>query len=182
MAIIQRLDGETYDLKEDFGIRTVDIVISSPSPRHVTGEIEGRDGLVDYGTDYEPRTITASFRMFAKDMPDFPLLRDEVFHVFRSKEPFYFIEKRRRGKRWKVKMNSSFDIEQAFIKGSFDIEMIAYLPYAESIGTTQDIQRNGISADDELWGFGMGLIDEMSEFEYISATWFYVGDKKWSDI
>lgn len=164
MAIIQH-GITTYNL-EEIGIITLDINISSPVPKHHTGDVEGSDGVIDYGTDYEPRIIKCKFAMIAVDELDYPLLRNEVFYIFRTKQSFYFIEKRRPMVRWKVKVNSSFDIEQVYTSGKFEVELIAYLPFAESIETTQHIDKNGINANDGLWGFGMGLIAENDSLRY----------------
>lgn len=165
MTVIQRLSGETYNLR-DLGIRTRDIIVSSPPPRNYTGQVDGRDGLIDYGTDYDARPIIGRFTMFAVDLDDYVLLRDEVFNIFSTKEPFYFIDSRYPVKRWKVKTADSFDPERANRMGKFDVNMIAYLPFAESIGTSQTIQNNGIDANDALWGFGMGLIADDDSLIY----------------
>jgi phage-related protein len=181
MTIIIRQNGTRYDLKE-FGIRTKDFVVSSPSPRHTTEEIDGRHGVVDMGTTYDVRTITCSFRMSAYDLSDYPLMRDEVFALFQSTEAFYLIDSRIPFKRWFVKVASSFEPSQAYTFGDFTVQFVSFFPFAESIGTTQDIQENGINADDELWGFGMGLIEEMGDVEYVPTRWYHIGFKKWSEI
>src|SRR5690606_21346591 len=62
------------------------------------------------------------------------------------------------GKRNKVRLASSFDIEQVYRYGFGELVFeTTDLPFAESIGTTQDIEGNGINSNDELWGFGMVL-------------------------
>ncbi|MFD2658632.1 phage tail family protein [Gracilibacillus thailandensis] len=157
MTYIQRLDGTTYDLKE-LGIRTREIIVSSPPSRHTTSAIDGRDGEVDKGTDYGPRPITGQFTLFSYDLDDYVLMRDEVFHIFRTKQPFYLIDRRYPVKRYKVKVDGEFEPERAYTLGKFDVDMICNTVYAESLETSQFIQENGIDANDEVWGFGMGLI------------------------
>lgn len=181
MTYIQRLDGELLDL-DKAGLRTKDFVVSSPSYAHETEKIEGFNGVIDLETTIDPREITVAFRFIANDWMDFGLMRDEVFKLFRSKESFYLIEKRNKGKRWLVKVNDSFQIPQRGMFGDFEMSFMGLKGVSESIGTTKDIHENGIDANDELWGFGMGLIDEMAEHEELPATWFYVGGKKWSDF
>ncbi|WP_193064915.1 phage tail family protein [Oceanobacillus oncorhynchi] len=165
MTIIQRHNGETINL-DDAGIRTRDFIISAPTYNHQFGEIEGGLGVIDYGTSIGPREITVSFRATSYDIEDFSLLRDEIFNIFRSEESFYLIEHREPGKRWLVKVQNPYSIPQRNIFGNFDITFIGLKGVAESIGTTQDIQRNGINANDELWGFGMGLIADDESLIY----------------
>lgn len=165
MTKIYRLDGSVYDL-DSIGIQTKSFDVSSPPPRHVTVEIEGVNGVIDYGTTDGPKTINASFRFAAKDNIDQALLRDEIFSIFKTKEKFYISDPLTAGKRWLVKTNNSYNVERSYIYGDFEVEFIAFYPYAESIGTTQDIQRNGIDADSGLWGFGMGLIAEDESLIY----------------
>src|SRR5690606_20952936 len=52
------------------------------------------------------------------------------------------------------------------INGTAIVPFMTVSPYAESIGTTQDIQLNGITADSELWGYGMGLLAEDDSLVY----------------
>ena len=46
------------------------------------------------------------------------------------------------------------------------------LPFAESIGTTALIDENGVSVNDALWGYGMGIIsnDESQQYTHTSGT------------
>src|SRR5699024_7344709 len=70
------------------------------------------------------------------------------------------------GKRYKVRLTNAIELEQMLTVGEGEMVFeTTELPFAESIGTTADIDRNGISANDELWGFGMGLIDS-DEMKY----------------
>src|SRR5699024_10854055 len=40
------------------------------------------------------------------------------------------------------------------------------LPFSESIGTTQDIEENGLLYSQELWSYGMGLLYEDDAQKY----------------
>lgn len=165
MTIIQRHNGETINL-DDAGIRTRDFIISAPTYNHQLGEIEGGLGFVDYGTTIGPREITVYFRATSYDTEDFSLLRDEIFHIFRSEESFYLIEHREPGKRWLVKVQDTYSIPQRNVFGNFEIRFIGLKGVSESKGTTQDIQRHGVDANRELWGFGMGLIADDDSLKY----------------
>lgn len=165
MVLIQRHDGAIYDLV-DYGIRTRDLQISSPVPRHETEQVEGSNVAIDYGTTYEPRPIYAYFKAVANDIVDFSLLRDEIFHLFRTEKSFYLIEKRVRGKRWRVKVANPYVIPQRAVIGNFEIEFTALDGVAESIGRTSDIDQNGITYDSELWSYGMGLLYDEESHKY----------------
>ncbi len=138
MTLIQRLDGTTYDLL-DYGIKTRNVLISSPTPEHVFENAEGRNGVVDHGTTYDVRYITGMYRATSKDIKDFSLLRDEIFMIFRTDEPFYLIEKRLPGKRWLVKVEFPYEIPQKNIFGNFDVNFIGIKGVSESVGTSADI-------------------------------------------
>lgn len=157
MTFIQKQTGEIIDL-EEAGIRTRDFIISSPNPIHHTESIDGGIGLIDYGTDYGERDIKLLLRTSTKNIPSFSLKRDEIYDLFFSDEHFYLIERRIYGKRWKVKVRDSFDIQQRSLFGNFEIDFIGLDGYSESRGSSIEIHENGISAADNLWGFGMGLI------------------------
>lgn len=169
MTIIQRHNGETINLDEA-GIRTRDFIISSPNPVNVFEPIQGAMGVVDYGTTIGPREIRVYFRATSYDIDDFSLLRDEIFHIFRNEESFYLIEHREPGKRWLVKVQDPYSIPQRNIFGNFEISFIGLKGVAESIGTTQIIQQNGINANDELWGYGMGLIADDDSLRYTHGS------------
>jgi len=190
---ITKQNGKTFKLSY-YDIVVRDFVVGSIEILPTYSEIEGRHGRVNMGATYGTRAISVPFYFKANDLLDFPLLRDLLFELTVDTEPFYVRELRRDvfqigdnkyvgGKRYLVRLTSSFDIEQTYKYGFGELSFeTTDLPFAESIGTTQDIQENGINADDELWGFGMGLIEEMGDVEYVPTRWYHVGSKKWSEI
>jgi phage-related protein len=160
--IIEKLDGTIIET-EEYGIKLLTHSISSPSPRVVSEEIEGRDGYIEIDTTYDGRKIRASFFMYAFDKYDYPLLRNEVFRIFATKELFYFHEPNQK-RRWLVRA-SGFDIERFSPRGgTFEIEFSSPSPYAESIGTTLD----PFTFDAELWQIGQGL--EADNLKYVHNT------------
>lgn len=160
-----RLDGTTYDLAA-IGITTRDFNPSSPTYEHTVEKVEGRNGVVNTGTTHGARPINCSFYLKAHDLEDYALARDEVFQIFRSDEPFYLIDSRNPGKRWKVKGNNSFDVDQQRIYGFFDIEFTAFYPFAESVGTTQD----SFDTESGLWQIGQGLLADEGSQQYTFTT------------
>lgn len=156
-------DGTLYDLKKA-GIRTKDIIISSPAPRHETVELNGRDGMIDTGTSLGPRDITLRLKMTAKDSLDFGLLRDEIFRTLRGDRPFYLIEKRNPHKRWRVKVKDAFSIPQNYVYGDFEINLISFSSYSESMGTSLA----PLTLDVETWQVAQGLLAE--DVKYVHNT------------
>ncbi len=182
---ITKMSGDSFRLSEhDVTVR--DFNVSSVPVSGIYGTVEGRSGTVDYGADFGQRPISVPFFMKANVFADYPLLRDELFSLMVSREPFYIREMRREtygsingcgsdddgdrfvgGKRYKVRISGSFIIDQQFRYGFGELSFeTVESPFAESIGTTQDIQQNGISANDEFWGFGMGLLSDDSSHIY----------------
>lgn len=181
-AEITKLNGKTFRLS-DYGVTVRDFNVGSIPIIGRYGTMEGRSGTVDYGADYGQRPISVPFYAKAHDMADYPLLRDEIFQLVATKEPFYIRELRRQnevmiidedegdklvgGKRYKVRMNGDMTLDQQrhYGFGELSLETVDS-PFAESIGTTQDIENNGINADSVLWGYGMGLIADDDSLIY----------------
>lgn len=171
---ITKLNGESFRLS-DYDVIVRDFDVSSIPVEGVYGDVEGRSGLVNYGAEFGQRTITIPIYTKAYDMGDYALLRDELFGLMTTSEPFYVREMRRQsefntcgdvsddkyvgGKRYKVRVTGAYNLEQMRIYGFGEISLVTTeLPYAESIGTTADIDKSGLSSEDALWSFDMGLL------------------------
>lgn len=152
MTLVQRLNGKLLDL-DKAGLRTKDFIVSSPSYAHENEKIEGGHGVEDLESTIEPREITGVFRFLAKDWMDFGLMRDDIFRLFKSDESFYITEARNKGKRWLVKVDSSFQIPQKGMFGDFEVPFLGIKGLSESTGTTLDPR----TFDSELWQVGQGL-------------------------
>lgn len=155
--------------KKEFpkGLRPLDIYISSIDKQRHISNIEGTPGVIHNGSTPNGRIIEISVGLLSEDTKDYRLLRDEAYSFF-ADDYFYISESYQRGKRYKVSVIESFTptrLNQRMASMRFMLEM-ADLPYAESIGTTQDIQLNGITADSELWGYGMGLLADDDSLVY----------------
>lgn len=150
------------------GVTPLDIFIGSINKSRNPEAIEGRHGYVDKGYVYDTRPIELIFKLESNDTQDYRLLRDEVFAYYSQGDFIYVSEKYQLGKRYKVIAVESFipeRINRRVASTGIALEM-ADLPFAESIGTTQDIERNGIDAESKLWGFGMGLIADDDSIIY----------------
>ena len=189
---VNKKNGESFTF-EQYDILVKDFIVSSIPLESEYSKPEGSDRKVDYGSTYGTRTIRVPFVLRAYDLMDFPLLRDVLFGLVLDKESFYIREMRRPkklayafvdpseparmdpdtnnqligGKRYLVRLQNTFDIDQIETDGEGELIFeTTELPFAESIGTTQDIHTRGINADDALWGFGMGLIADDASLVY----------------
>lgn len=189
---INKKNRESFNF-DQYGIMVKDFIVSSIPLNSVYSEVDGRHGTVDYGATFGTRTITVPFNLKAYDLMDFPLLRDVLFGLVLDTESFYIREMRRPkklaysfvdtteqprmdsetdnklvgGKQYLVRLQNTFDLEQIELDGEGELEFeTTELPFAESIGTTQDIERDGIDDNSELWGFGMGLIADDESLKY----------------
>jgi phage-related protein len=160
---VERLDGTRYDLGE-MDIFVSSFQLSSPSFKHYTEEVEGRNGFIDFGTTYGGRSIKTKLTLLPVDSIDFELLRDEVYKIFNSLQPFYVIPENST-QRFKVKVSSEYGIERtAWDMGETDFELISDIPFSESIGTSL----SPMDIETEVWSFGQGL--ELEEYEYTHTT------------
>lgn len=159
-----RQNGEVFDMMEN-GIIVNKFVPDSPSPRHNRETIDGRDGYIDQGTSYDGKVIDSKITILAVDDYDYPLLRNQIFKMFDSREYFYIVPDEEPGKRYRVKYDSSFSLTRfSRFGGEFDITFSSDLAYAESLGSTLD----PLTFDVEKWQVGQGLIAE--ELKYIHKT------------
>lgn len=168
MKII-RLDGTEVDINS-YSLRLLKYRIASPTLTHLTEKIEGRDGEVFLGSEYENRPINAEFMYESQDLTDYYLLKTEFYRLFATRSPFYIVFKREPGKRWLVRLSSPFEPEKVNHRmGSFNVEFMSDNPFAESIGTTLD----PITFDGQLWQIGQGITLDESMYTH-STTNFLI--------
>lgn len=191
-AQIEYLTGESFRL-EDIGVNVKDFLVSSIAIESEYQSIEGAHGRRSSNATYSVRTIRVPFYFESYDLHDFPLLRDEIFAKLTKLEGYYIRELRRMkpltyafvdtnkapkmkegtenrlvgGKRYLVRIANQYEIEQMLLIGEGELvfETIA-LPFAESVGTTADIDKNGLRYSDELWSYGMGLSYDETTHKY----------------
>jgi hypothetical protein len=160
-----RLDGTIYDM-ETVGVIINSLDVESPSPIHYQEKIEGRSGYIDLGTEYDGRKIQAKGTMIAVDNLDYPLLRDEVFRVFDSREAFYLLPDESPGKRILVKYDGAYTMSRSAAIGEFSLTFTSANAYFESIGTTLD----PLTFDAQVWQTGQGLILDETMYTQSSTT------------
>lgn len=155
-------------IKYPDGVKPLDIEISAIEKERNTESLEGVPGNIDFGADYKERDIKLNLLMIAHDTQDYRLLRDKVYAIFDDVE--YVSEDYEPGKRYKVRVDAKYAPEriknnQRYAKVEIECAMPG-IPFAESIGTTQDIEKHGIDADSKLWAFGMGLKADDDTLKY----------------
>lgn len=176
--IVVKQDGTTYKLSEH-DMKVIKFSKSFPEMNSPDDNFEDRDGFEDNGTFYVSRKLDAVIVFTARDRLDNPLVQNQIFRIFDSRESFYLIDDREPGKRWFAKCSSEFTPDQKNATfGTFDIAFKAQ-PYAESVGTTLD----RFMFDSELWGIGQGLDEDVTEPDQSNvAKWSDIGTKKWSEL
>lgn len=146
-------NGVTIDHR-DLGVKLTSFRKSPLSGENLTEKVQGRHGLINKGTQYDGRKLKASFFM-SEDSPIlFQMQIDEIHELFSTETEMTLIESRQPGKKWDVKVDGDFEIEWIGGRnGRFDVNFIASLPYAQSIGTTLE----PFTFNSDLWQIGMGL-------------------------
>ncbi|WP_436866621.1 phage tail family protein [Bacillus fungorum] len=163
---IIRKDGKPYDCYE-LGLFVNSFKDGGIVLDHDPIDIPSRDGLLDRETRRKERKMAVEITMEAVDHYDFDLLKDEVYRLFDSKESFYIVRDVQPGKRYEVKCDSPFSIARtAYELGEFTISLVAYRPFAESIGTTMD----DFTFDSNLWQIGQGLIAEDVKYSHNTTS------------
>lgn len=179
---ITKSNGSSFRLS-DFGI-VKDFVVESIALEEVKEVGEGMHGFIDYGAFYRSRKITVPMKFKSRSLHGFALMRDELYKATSDIEPVYIRELRRPerlqydfvgfgekprwsdntdnkyvgGKRFKVRMISTLSPEQIVTDGEVNIEFeTVEMPFAESLGTSMDLHRDGFDMDSGIWGAGMNL-------------------------
>lgn len=129
---VVRLDGTTYDMWE-MGIIVRSLNIESPAPTHLREKIDGLDGDIDLGTEYESRKIKAKLTLLTESFSE---SRNHVFRIFDSKEAFYLCPDETPDRQILVKCESSYSIERQSVTGEFELSFIAAKTYFETINST----------------------------------------------
>lgn len=139
----------------EIGVRLLSFKRNSLNPKNSYDSFEGRHGLIPLNTTFDGRKLNASFLLQGTDYLDFQLKMDRVHQLFSTEEEMYVIDSRQPGKQWKVKVESEFSIDLINSQsGRFQVSFLSALPYAVSLGTTQD----PFTFESGVWQIGQGLI------------------------
>jgi phage-related protein len=160
----------TIDHRE-LGIKCLSFDRDSVSPQNEYESVEGRHGLIPLSTTFGGRPLRASFYALDRDYLSYQLLKNEIYNLFSTENEMIIIDSRQPGKRWNVKVSSTFGIENInFRGGKFTVEFISASAFAESIGSTLD----PLTFDAEKWQTGQGLIlDELMYTQSVTTFQIY---------
>lgn len=153
------------------GVKPLDIFMSSISKERVTGNIEGAHGTEDYGFIYKERDIELYMLLQSRDTEDYRLLRDAVYEMF-DNDKIYVAETYQPGKRYLVSISEKYipnrvPNNRRFADATIKCSKVD-LPFAESIKTTKEIEKNGLKYGDG-WHYGMGLLYDDESHKYTHA-------------
>lgn len=141
---VTKNNGDVFSFSE-FGVKTLDLVVSSLSPRNLREEVEGSHGFVDLETTYDGRTLLGSFILEAPSTEEYSPARNKVFKLLNSLEPFYLEDSREPDRKWLVKVNNPFSFDQVLKYGFFEVEFLSPSPYAESINQVAHIHTDNFT-------------------------------------
>lgn len=114
------------------------------------------------------RLINATIDIEGVDGIDLDLFRDELFEIFHPLEEFYIVRDLQPGKRMKVRVSESFNMEYITPEdGTFTIVFEMLDAFFESIGTTL----TPFEWDADKWQWGMGIpYNDGHKYEHTTST------------
>lgn len=164
--IITRLNGARLSLA-DAGITLRDFVIDSPELIVEYEDLPGRPGALEMGAQYGKRYMAGDFYAKAADEIDFHAMRNEIFRLFNSEEPFYITEACEPGKRWLVRTEGRYNLDRQRTYGFFAVNFVSASPFAESIVRTSE---NEFRFDSSRLQFGQGIVTEPLIYRFTTTS------------
>lgn len=144
-----------------------------------TSSMKGRAGRVHNSKERRSRPITLTFDAWADSTYAFPMIRDFIYHVFDTNEPFYFYEDWRpkdqrpldvavNSKRYYVLKEEVEVVKLGPQKARATVELVtAELPYGISTGSTADIiEEGGITFSSGKFGWQEWLNFDEEKYDY----------------
>src|SRR5690625_2939984 len=144
-----------------YGLRGLDLIVSSISQEVTERTIPGRPGKITTGVRDDDRDMSISVRIKAMNATDYRLKRDRVFAFFRSLGAFYVTESQQGNKLMKVRVVEQYTPErpdnlQTYAFVDIPLQLDGH-PYWVSRFKSMDLHNHrGIPANGH-WSFGMGI-------------------------
>ena len=156
------------EIKFPEGLMPLDIFVGSIAKERATETIEGRSGIVDYGTNYVDRPVELSMWINSSDTTDYRLLRNELYALFDTGNAFYIEETRVPSRVLKVAVDESFIPDRLTIRNaSVDVTCRTLdSVFWESKYTTLELHDNGYSATAEKYGLVDNIDDEKVKYRF----------------
>lgn len=164
--ILERKGWDPIRLDEKLDLIFLSFDVDSPEPITTTSTISGMDGVIDKGTTYGPRNMTARFLLSTDSKYNYELLKTDVERLFDSREAFSIIDEDNPGRKWEnVKRSGKIEWDRRGSGvGIATIPLISFSPYAVSIGSLLD----PYTFESELWQFGQNI--PLEDFSYSHTT------------
>ena len=142
------------EIKFPEGLMPLDIFVGSIAKERATETIEGRSGIVDYGTNYVDRPVELSMWINSSDTTDYRLLRNELYALFDTGNAFYIEETRVPSRVLKVAVDESFIPDRLTIRNaSVDVTCRTLdSVFWESKYTTLELHDSGFAHSAEKYG------------------------------
>ena len=160
------------EIKFPEGLMPLDIFVSSIAKERATETIEGRNGIVDYGTNYVDRSVELSMWINSSDTTDYRLLRNELYALFDTGNTFYIEETRVPSRVLKVAVDESFIPDRLTIRNaSVDVTCRTLdSVFWESKYTTLELHDSGYSATAEKYGLVDNIDDEKVQYRFTESN------------
>ncbi|UTG84535.1 phage tail domain-containing protein [Bacillus paranthracis] len=129
---IDYADGTSKKIGGDGKFNVLSFAAQSPVFKPIYETLEGRDGEVDMGGNFEGRVLRAEIKFNSSDIMAFYALRDEIYRLFHTREMFVLTSSRQPHKRWNVRVQSVYYVEPqgGGRYGSFTLEFKSDRHYA----------------------------------------------------
>src|SRR5699024_8207303 len=156
------------EIKFPEGLMPLDIFVGSIAKERATETIEGRSGIVDYGTNYVDRSVELSMWINSSYTTDYRLLRNELYALFDTGNAFYIEETRVPSRVLKVAVDESFIPDRLTIRNaSVDVTCRTLdSVFWESKYTTLELHDSGYSATAEKYGLVDNIDDEKVKYRF----------------
>src|SRR5699024_6060723 len=160
------------EIKFPEGLMPLDIFVGSIAKERATETIEGRSGIVDYGTNYVDRSVELSMWINSSDTTDYRLLRNELYALFDTGNAFYIEETRVPSRVLKVAVDESFIPDRLTIRNaSVDVTCRTLdSVFWESKYTTLELHDSGYAATAEKYGLVDNIDVEKVKYRYNQST------------
>ena len=150
------------------GVMPLDIFVGSISKTRETETIPGRNGVMNYGFNYDSRPVRITLLAEGNDRVDYRLIRNAVFELFDLHDVFYIEETDVPSRVLKVTIDESYQPDRLTRDdASFDINLRTLdSVFWESKYTTLELHDSGYSATAEKYGLVDNIDDEKVKYRF----------------
>ena len=150
------------------GVMPLDIFVGSISKTRETESIPGRNGVMNYGFNYDSRPVRITLLAEGKDRIDYRLIRNGIYELFDLHDVFYIEETDVPSRVLKVTIDESYQPDRLTRDdSSFDINLRTLdSVFWESKYTTLELHDSGYSATAEKYGLVDNINIEKLEYRF----------------